>query len=79
MNNHILELLADEHLRDTPHRLTCKDVEQIASDVHYHHQLIEDHESDMIIKDKYQMTLTPEEREIMVKYHDLVLKIHCES
>lgn len=61
------------------YRLTCKDIEQIASDVHYHAQLIEDSESDMIIKDKYGISLTSKERAIMVNYHDLVLRLHCES
>ena len=61
------------------YRLSCSDVDQMALDVHYHRALIEDDESDLIIMDKYQVSLTLEERDIMVKYHSLLTKLHCES
>lgn len=71
--------MLDNSIPEGNYRLACKDIEQMASDVHYHAQLIEDDESDMIIKDKYAISLTPEERALMVQYHDLVLRLHCES
>lgn len=74
-----LHEILDESILKGQYRLYFDDIEQITSDVHSHHQLIEDDESDMIIKDKYAISITPEERDIMVKYHALLLRLHCES
>ena len=74
-----LEEMLKASVPEGHYRLSCKDVDQMSADVHYHHQLIVPDESDMIIMDQYQVSLTPEERDIMIKYHDLVLKLHCES
>lgn len=74
-----LQEMLDNSMPAGKYRLQFNDIEQMASDIHYHAQLIDDDESDMIIKDKYAISLTPEERAIMVNYHELILKLHMES
>ena len=63
----------------TNHRLSIATVAGLASDAAYHRQLIFDVESNTILKEKYGIELTTEEINIFEAYHNLLLKIHCES
>lgn len=63
-----------------PHRFSVADIEKVASEAHYASCYFDDiiEISDHLVK-KFGISVTPDEIKLMIDYHELLIKLHCES